>query len=227
MSNNFTGLAPELQKPKPVSIIIYEHLLNAIVTGEIKEDQRIVESELTKVFGVSRSPVREALKMLEIDGLLNLIPYRGVVVTKITPQEVRESLEMKGMVEGFAARIGAQRFGKDIIAELESILEELEENIAEGKLQDVLEANLRFHHKMVEGEHNEKLLKFYEALTNSIRRLYTISLARSTGWKFSLSEHRKILNNIKIRDARAAEHDARQHAFNTIDRVLSLLERKR
>ena len=108
---------------------IYEHLLHAIVTGEIKEDQRIVESELTKGFGVSRSPVREALKMLEIDGLLNIIPYRGVVVTKITPREVRESLEMKGMVEGFAAWIGAQRFGKDIIGELESILEELEKCI--------------------------------------------------------------------------------------------------
>ncbi len=227
MSNSLTGLAPELQKPKPASIIIYEHLLNAIVAGEIKEDQRIVESELTKGFGVSRSPVREALKMLEIDGLLKMIPYRGVVVTKITHQEVRESLEMKGMVEGFAAWIGAQRFGKDIINELESILEELEKHISEGELQDVLEANLRFHRKMVEGVYNEKLLKFYEALTNSIRRFYTISLARSTGWKFSLSEHRKILNNIKIRDARAAEQDARQHAFNTIDRVLSLLERKR
>ena len=227
MSNSLTGLAPELPKPKPAFIIIYEHLLNAIVSGEIKEDQRIVESELTKVFGVSRSPVREALKMLEIDGLLKLIPYRGVVVPKITPQEVRESLEIKGMVEGFAAWIGAQRFGKDIIKELESILEELEKHIVDGKLQEVLEANLRFHHKMVEGVHNEKLLKFYEGLTNSVRRLYTISLARSTGWKFSLSEHRKILNNIKIRDARAAEQDARQHAFNTIDRVLSLLERKR
>ncbi len=226
MGGKSLNFAQQLAKPKPASLIVYDYLLNAIVSGEVLEGQRIVESDLAKMFGVSRSPIREALKMLEIDGLIELIPYRGVVVTRITPKEVRESLEIKGMVEGFAAWSGAQKFNKDIIAQLEAILMELEKYIKNGKMQKVQEANIRFHHRMVENIHNERLLKYYEGVAKSIRRFYTISFTMSSGWKFSLSEHRAILNSIKKRDAAAAERHARQHAYNTIERVLSRLEKK-
>ena len=226
MKGNLLNFSREIPKPKPASLIIYEQLVNAIVTGEISEGQRIVESDLTKLFGVSRSPVREALKMLEIDGLIELIPYRGVVVTQITTKDVRENLELKGMVEGFAAWIGARMFGNEIIAQLESILVESEKHIAGGKFQSVLEANISFHRIIVENVNNEKLIKFYEGLTKSIRRFYTISFAMSSGWEFSLAEHREILNHIKVKDAAAAENSARQHAYNTINRVLVRLEKK-
>ena len=225
MSENSLNFAQELAKPKPASLIIYDHLLSAIVSGEIREGQRIVESDVSRIFGVSRSPIREALKMLEIDGLIELIPYRGVVVSHITPKEVRESLEIKGMVEGFAAWVGAREFDRDIISQLESILVELERHIRNGKRQKVQEVNTRFHHLMIEKVHNEKLLKYYEGVAKSIRRFYTISFTISSGWKFSLSEHEAILNSIKKKDPAAAERHARQHAYNTIDRVLSRLEK--
>ena len=96
-----------------------------------------------------------------------------------------------------------------------------------GQLQKVLEANIRFHHEMVKRIHNEKLLKYYEALNRSIRRFYSISFAISSGWKFSVMEHRAVLNCIKGKDAEGAERAARQHANNTVDRVLSLLEKKK
>jgi len=226
MKGNLLNLSREIPKPKPASLIIYEQLVNAIVTGEITEGQRIVETDLTKVFGVSRSPVREALKMLEIDGLIELIPYRGVVVTQITTKDVRENLELKGMVEGFAAWNGARMFGNEIIAQLESVLAESEKHIADGKFQSVLEANISFHRIIVENVDNEKLIKFYEGLTKSIRRFYTISFAMSSGWEFSLAEHREILDHIKAKDTAAAENSARQHAYNTINRVLTRLEKK-
>jgi len=226
MERNLLNFSREIFKHKPASLIIYEQLVNAIVTGEIAEGQRIVENDLTKLFGVSRSPVREALKMLEIDGLIELIPYRGVVVTRITANEVRESLELKGMVEGFAAWSGARMFGSELIAQLELILQESEKHIAEGKFPSFLEANIRFHRIIVENVHNQKLIKFYDGLTKSIRRFYTISFAMSSGWEYSLAEHREILNALKAKDAAAAESIARQHAYNTINRVLSRLEQK-
>lgn len=225
MGEKSLNFAQTLAKPKPASLIIYDHLLNAIVAGEVSEGQRIVESDLSKIFGVSRSPIREALKMLEIDGLIELIPYRGVVVSRITPKEVRESLEVKGMVEGFAAWIGAQKFDRDIITQLEEILAELEKHISNGRMPKVQDANLSFHHLMVEQIRNEKLLKYYEGVAKSVRRFYTISFSMSDGWKFSLSEHRAILNSIKKKDAAAAERHARQHAYNTIERVLNRLEK--
>jgi len=227
MNRKPLDLTRELPKPMPASQIIYEYLLKSIIAGEMNEGQRIVESELAKMFGVSRSPIREALKMLEIDGLIELIPYRGVEVTRITVQDVRESLEIKGMVEGFASGIGAREFDGKVIEQLETMLEELEKYISLGKLQRVLETNIKFHHKIVESTRNEKLLKYYETLTRSIRRFYTISLAMTTGWKFSLSEHHAILAAIRAKDTAASERAARQHAHNTLDRVLARLERKK
>ena len=214
------------QKPKPAFQIIYEYLLNEIISGKIKEGQRIVESELANMFGVSRSPVREALKLLEIDGLIELIPYRGVVATRITTQDVRESLEIKGVVEGFAAWRGARKFGLEVIEKLEKILAKSEKYNTGHHLHKALESNIRFHHEMVKSVHNKKLLKYYETLTRSIRRFYTISFAISTGWTFSLNEHRIILDCIKAKDAAGAQLAARQHAYNTIDRVLVRLQKK-
>ena len=120
-----------------------------------------------------------------------------------------------------------RKFDDKVIEQLEKILDDLEKYILNGKLQRVLETNISFHHKIVESTRNEKLLKYYETLTRSIRRFYTISLAMSTGWKFSLSEHREILDDIKAKDSAAAERVARQHAYNTIDRVLARLEKKK
>ena len=156
-----------------------------------------------------------------------MIPYRGVEVTRITVQDVRESLEIKGMVEGFASGTCAQKFDRKVVEQLETMLEALEKYISNGKLQRVLETNIKFHHKIVESTRNEKLLKYYETLTRSIRRFYTISLAMTAGWKFSLREHHKILVGIKAKDSAAAERAARQHAYNTIDRVLERLEKKK
>lgn len=226
MKGNPLNLSRVSPMPKPASLVIYEQLVNAIVTGEITEGQRIVETDLTKLFGVSRSPVREALKLLEIDGLIQLIPYRGVIVTRITTKDVRENLELKGMVEGFAAWNGARMFENEIIAQLESVLAESEKHIAGGRFQSVLDVNIRFHHIIVENVRNEKLMKFYEGLTKSVRRFYTISFAMSSGWESSLAEHCEILKHIKAKDAAAAEHSARQHAYNTINRVLARLEKK-
>lgn len=226
MEERLLDLVGKLPKPKPTSLIIYEQLVSAIVTGKIKEGERIVESELANLLGVSRSPVREAMKMLEIDGLIELTPYRGVSVTKITAKDVRENLELKGMIEGFASGIGAQRFGNEVIDQLETILEKLEKHISDEEFQSVLDTNIEFHHKIVESVQNEKLTKFYEALTQSIRRFYSISFAMSPEYGFSLVEHREILNKLKAKDAAGAERTARQHAYNTTNRVLARLEKK-
>lgn len=216
-----TGI--ELPKPKPMVTVIYEQLLNAIMDGTLKEGERIVESDLSKGFGVSRSPIREALRMLEIDGLIALIPYRGVIVSEITPREACETLEIKAMVEGFAAWRGADIFTEREIGRLESILDEMEGCIKQEQVQGVLEANLKFHLSLVRSIRNAKLFKYYQGVHQNLRRFYRIGLLRQPGWKTSFHEHCSILDNIRKKNAAAAEATARQHAHNTIDRVLAVL----
>ena len=126
--------AIEIPKQKPVVLIVYEQLSNAIVTGKLAEGERLLEADLAKLFGVSRQPIREALRMLVTDGFVELIPYRGVIVSTITPQEAKDTLELKGMVEGYAAWMGAQTFGPEMIAELEALIRQMEAHIREGRI---------------------------------------------------------------------------------------------
>jgi DNA-binding GntR family transcriptional regulator len=217
----------EIPKQKPVVLIVYEQLLNAIVTGKLAEGERLLEADLAKLFGVSRQPIREALRMLVTDGFVELIPYRGVIVSTITPQEAKDTLELKGMVEGYAAWMGAQIFGPDMLAELEALIKQMEAHIREGESREIMQDNYCFHMKIVSGIGNEKLIKYYQGLFNSHQRYYAIGLSEQPGWQTSVNEHRLILKKIRSRDAVGAFTCAQQHASNTVDRVLAALEKRR
>jgi DNA-binding GntR family transcriptional regulator len=217
----------EIPKQKPLVIIIYEQLLSAIVHGKLEEGKRLLEADLAKIFGVSRQPVREALRMLETDGLIELIPYKGVIVSNVTPQEAKDMLELKGMTEGYAAWKGAQVFGPDMIAELETILRNMEAHIEQAESREILQDNFNFHFRIVSGIGNEKLMKYYQGLFNAHQRYYAIGLAIQPGWQTSLGEHRLILEKIKSRDAAGAFVCALQHASNTIGRVLAAMEKRK
>jgi len=213
-----------LKEPKLMSRDIYERLRDTIIDGKLRGRDRIVESELAKTWGVSRQPIREALGMLETDGFIELIPHRGAVVTDITAKEVRENLQIKAMVEGYASWVDAKRFGKKDIADLELILENMERDIEQEDVQGILNGNFEFHRKLVDGVANEKISRYYDSLTQFLRRFYTISLTKKYNWNPSLFEHRQVLDFIKSKNAEAAEAATRQHAFNSIDRALRQLE---
>ncbi len=217
----------EIPKQKPVVLIVYEQLSNAIVMGKLAEGERLLEADLAKLFGVSRQPIREAIRMLVTDGFVELIPYRGVIVSTITPREAKDTLELKGMVEGYAAWVGAQMFGPETIAELEALLGRMEMHIKASESREIIQDNYNFHMKIVGGVGNEKLNKYYQGLFNSHQRYYAIGLAEQPGWQTSLNEHRLILEKINSRDAVGAFACARQHASNTIGRVLAALEKRK
>ncbi len=217
----------EIPKQKPVVLIVYEQLSNAIVMGKLAEGERLLEADLAKLFGVSRQPIREALRMLVTDGFVELIPYRGVIVSTITPREAKDTLELKGMVEGYAAWVGAQMFGPETIAELSTLLGRMEAHILAVESREIIQDNYNFHMKIVGGIGNEKLVKYYQGLFNSHQRYYAIGLAEQPGWQTSLNEHRLILEKINSRDAVGAFVCARQHASNTIGRVLAALEKRK
>jgi DNA-binding GntR family transcriptional regulator len=229
MTMELDKLIPTIEIPehKPVVLIIYEQLLHAIVTGKLAEGKRLLEANLAKLFSVSRQPIREALRMLVTDGFIELIPYKGVIVSNITSQEAKDTLELKGMVEGYSAWTGAQTFGPEMIAELEAILRQMEAHIQKEESREIFQDNYSFHFKIVSGVGNEKMMKYYQGLFNAHQRYYAIGLATQPGWKTSIHEHRQILEKIRSRDAAGAFTCARQHASNTIDRVLKALEKRK
>jgi len=222
MNLDFTA---EFSDPKLISARIYEQIRKAIILRKLPEGQRIVEADLTRAFRVSRSPIRDALKMLAADGFVDLIPYRGATVSGISPENVREHYEIKAMVEGFAAYIGARRFTENDISELGGILAEMEKEVTRSNLEKVLEANFAFHKKVVDCVRNTRLSRFYESLTHSIRRFGTIGLTEPRFQKLSLKEHQEILAAIRDKKPSLAEERTRNHALNMSRRVLDYMKR--
>jgi DNA-binding GntR family transcriptional regulator len=219
--------AIEIPKQKPIVLIIYEQLLNAIVTGKLAEGERLLEANLAKLFSVSRQPIREALRMLVTDGFVELMPYKGVIVSTITPQEAMDTLELKGMVEGYSAWLGAQKFGPELIAELEKILRQMAAHMHHEESREIFQDNYRFHLRIVSGVGNEKMMKYYQGLFNAHQRYYAIGLLSQPGWQSSMHEHRQILDKISARDAMGAFSCARLHASSATERVLGALEKRK
>jgi DNA-binding GntR family transcriptional regulator len=202
--------------------------MNNIINGNLEEGERLVEQNLARLFGVSRQPIHEALQKLEMEGFVEFIPYKGFTVSHITPKDAEETLELKGLLEGYAAWKCAHFFNEKITMELETILFQMETHIEQGCQLEILNDNFQFHHRIMENIKNEKMYKFYQTVINSLKRYYAIGLATITGPQTSLLEHQKILDKIRIKDAIGAQEVARQHAFNTIDRVKKALsERKK
>jgi DNA-binding GntR family transcriptional regulator len=220
------GFPIERPDPKLISHQIFERLRNAIIQGKFQEGQRIIETDLTKALGVSRSPIREALRMLAMEGFVNLIPYRGATVSGFRSQDVKEHFEIKAMVEGFAAYLGAQRFGEKEISDLQAILAEMGRQVTESNLAGVLDSNFAFHRKIIENVKNSRLTKFYESLTHSIRRYGTIGLTNPSTREIAVREHEEIFDAIREKNPVLAEERARRHALSTIERVLANMGRQ-
>lgn len=213
-------------KPKPIALEVHDQLVDAIINGSLRAGEKIVEAELAKALGISRQPIREAFHLLQLQGFIDLFPYRGALIKEITSKEVQDTLEIKMIIEGHATGICAQKLSEAEHSELRDILAEMELRVGKKKLLDILESNSRFHMKIVKVLNNEKLTRYHESIITSSIRFFTLSFSESTNWDISLREHQEILSQIRRRDDRAAKEAAEQHVRNTKERVLSSLTRK-
>jgi DNA-binding GntR family transcriptional regulator len=192
----------------------------------MEEGERLVEQNIAKLFGVSRQPVNEALRWLKIEEFVEFIPYKGFIVSRITNKDVREVLEFRGVLEGYAAWKCAKSQDRNLIKDLETILKKMELHINKKSYQEILIDNYKFHHRIMENISNEKMFKYYEKVLNLLKRYYAIGLATLSGPHTSLDEHIKIFEKIRSGDLGGAQEYAREHTFNTMDRVTAALKRR-
>ncbi|WP_294929819.1 GntR family transcriptional regulator [uncultured Paracoccus sp.] len=187
---------------------IYELVRKEIAAGALRVGDRVTEVDLAKRFGVSRTPVRDAISRLEADGLLTNEPRRGLVVTVLSHQQVVELYFMREILEGATARLAAQG-ASDI--EL-SMLEELS-NKEMSSLDDIptlLDINRNFHRLMMLAAHNRYLLRSLSQLALTMSLLPSL-LDKGDRASAAAAEHRAIVEALLARDREAAEKAARAH----------------
>lgn len=188
---------------------VQQQILQSIRKGHFQPGDRIRETEVAKSFGVSRTPVREALRRLESDGLLSFESWRGVVVSKLDRQQVSELYAMREVLEGTAARMAAQHIDAADIELLRVLLEQ-----AEASSDDparLAQLNRKLHQTIYTAAHNQYLLQTLGQLENALALLRGTTYAVPGRAQSAAAEHREIVEAICTRNADAAELAARAH----------------
>jgi len=189
-------------------------LVTAIVKGDIAPGTKISEPELARAYGISRGPLREAIRRLEGLRLVELKPHVGARVVQLSVKELIEIYRVREALEGMAARLAAQHMSQQEIDDLRSLLDNHEKTICEldGLSYFQKEGDLDFHYRIVKGSKNAKMLELLGSDLYHLVRMYRYQFSVSSSRpKRALKEHRQIVDAIESRDPELAEILMRRH----------------
>lgn len=192
----------------PQGSATYLQLLDEIRAGTLLPGDRLRETELAERLGVSRTPVREAIRQLEADGLVAHVPRQGASLRRLDYAEVMELYEMRAVLEGTAARLAARAASDVEIDELDRLNDRLAE---EGTGAEAARLNRVFHATLLDGAKNRFLAKSMLSLQKALMILGPTMLSDAERAESAVVEHRDILAALKSRDGAAAEAAMRAH----------------
>ncbi len=200
----------ELKGDRRRAVELYEFLRAAILTGSLDGEERLVEESLAAAAGVSRTPVREALHRLEMDGLVRSTP-RGLVVTRFSLGELADLCSVREVLEGMATGLAATAMTDIELITLRGIQEEYRAASLAADVQKLTACNHAFHDVIWEGSRNRYLQERLAVLRSQIERLQETTLALESRRAEALCEHDDIVDAIACRDSARAEGVARDH----------------
>src|SRR5579872_3014452 len=201
------------EQHSPLHGQVIAELRRAIMTGRLKAGERLVEGKLADELGVSRNPVREAIRVLASEGLVDIAERRGASVAIMSDQEARETIEVRALLEGQNARLAARRHDKELIKRIEAVLKKGTAAVAAGRFDQLFELNQQYHDALAAAGQNRVLGEVLLKLRNRTAMLFApMSPSRqSRSW----SEHADILRAIIDGDERAAAALAAEHVMRS------------
>ena len=212
---NFT-----LQNHKPLREIVYEELKRQIMVGEIAPGTRMMEVELADEMGVSRTPVREAIRKLEKEGLVTIEPRRGAYASDISAKEMVDILEVRQNLDGMAAGLAAQKITDEGKNELSRIARQYKESVDSGNVDEIIRNDEAFHKYIVGLSGNKTLIKMVsqvQELALRFRYLYYEDFSR---FQNQPSEHQAIVDALAAGDVTSARKNAELHVVRLKDFVI-------
>ena len=176
-------------------------LREMILEGQLPEGEKIREKALTERFGVSRTPLREAMKMLAAEGLVDLIPNRGAVVTAQSQAELADAFPVLAALERLSGELAAQAATDAEIAEVVAMTDELGRTVERGDRLAYFELNQRIHAAILHAARNETLARAHATIASRVHRARYQANQTRTRWHSALEEHRHIADALAARDA--------------------------
>ena len=214
---------------KTLSEQVFNELKDAIIAGDLEQGSKITEDRLAKQYGISRGPLREAIRRLESIRLLVRVPHAGMRVVVLTSEIMEEIYTVREALEGMSARLAAQRMSDDDISSLSELLDKHQNSIdkSQGKHYFQREGDLDFHFRIAKASHNQWLI---DLLSSELYQLLRMCRQRSGQTPArplqALQEHRRIVEAIQMRDPELAELLMRRHISGAWKIVKALLDKE-
>ena len=219
-----TPLVPiKLDSYKPLRELVFEVLREAIISGQLAPGERLMEIQLAEELGVSRTPVREAIRKLELEELVLMVPRKGAYVASLSMKDVVEVFEIRGALEGLAAALAAERITEEELERLQRQLVKSAEMIGNADLQGMVEADTGFHQILYQASRNERLAQIINNLREQIQRFRQTSLSYPGRMKIALEEHREIVDAVSARDPEMARKLAQDHIENAENSMMQVI----
>ena len=206
---------------KNASLVAVEVIREAIMDGRLEPGQRLKEEELARELGVSRTPVREALLILQTEGLIEAAPNRGATVRSYDIKDLGDLYMLRAALEGVAARLAAERVSARELTKLRKSCDRFDAVAADGSLKDLVRENLAFHDTILDVAGNERIAQLVRSVTE-LPLVYKSYLWYSPSQKLvSAHYHRQIVHALEARDPERAENVMKQHVFEARDVLMT------
>lgn len=213
----------KLDSYKPLRELVFETLREAIIEGELPPGERLMEVQVAEELGVSRTPVREAIRKLELEGLVAMIPRKGAYVSGLSMKDLIEVFEIRGALEGVASALSAERATEEELESLERHLVKTAELIEKKDFHAVVDVDTDFHSLLYETSRNARLAQIISNLREQIQRFRQTSLSYPGRMKEALEEHRKIVEAISDRNPELARQLAQEHIENAENCMMQII----
>ncbi|MCT4585290.1 MAG: GntR family transcriptional regulator [Peptostreptococcaceae bacterium] len=203
-----------LENYKPLREIVFEHLRQSILTGKLEPSQRLMEVQLAEELGVSRTPVREAIRKLELEGLVVMIPRKGAYVADVSLKDIIEVLEIRSALEGLAASLCASRMDEESLNKLKKISDEFEEALKFDNVELMVEKDIAFHDLIFKSTSNDKLIQMNNSLREQVYRFRVMYISDFDKSNSLINEHKSIVKALMKKDSKGAMELSMKHIDN-------------
>ena len=198
----------------PLRDVVFNTLRRAILKGELKPGERLMEIALAEKLGVSRTPIREAIRKLELEGLVVMAPRKGAKVASITERDLNDGLEGRKGMEVLAGALACQRITREELEKLDEIEKRFQAQIEAGNLTELAEVDVEFHDTIYKATNNQRLVQLLNNLREQMYR-YRVEYLKDIAVRRTLAEeHRSICQALKAKDEKKALDYIRVHIDN-------------
>ncbi len=217
------GIKP-LGKPRSMGDVAYDYLKQAIISGDLPPGQRLIESQLSAQMKVSRVPVREAVKKLEQEGLVEKTGGRGFAVKGHSKEEIEETLGIRALLESYAAYLATEHLTDGILKKLENSIKAYRTSFEKGDTEKLMQLNTQFHEIIYKAAGSMKLYSLINSFRDEIHRYRRPLLTSHHHAQVSLKDHEEMVKAMREKDKKKVEDLVKKHILRGLDIIIQELD---